>query len=96
MEPTSFSSTESKQYLIDILVPYFTPGLRSNEFCMWDIAAFKNGRSKEGVKKTVPDLDDYLHRGQIEIIACNDGYLFGGKFDSNPVLQGWVEKEKTL
>jgi PAS domain S-box-containing protein len=86
---------ESKEDLIDILVPYFAEGLRSNEFCMWVTSPpLEVAEAAEALRKAVPDLDDYLGKGQIEIISYNDWYMLGGKFDSNRVLQGWVEKEK--
>jgi PAS domain S-box-containing protein len=50
--------------------------------------------AREALQKAVPDLDEYFKKGQIEITSYNNGYLLGGKFDSNRVLQGWVEKEK--
>ena len=85
---------ESKQDLIDILVPYFAEGLRSNEFCMWVTSPpLEVKEATEALRKAVPDLDDYLGKGQIEILSYKDWYMIGGEFDSNRVLQGWVEKE---
>jgi PAS domain S-box-containing protein len=86
---------ESKQDLIDILVPYFSEGLRSNEFCMWITSLpLEVEEATKALKEAVPDLEEYIKKGQIEIISYNDWYLLDGKFDSNKVLQGWVEKEK--
>ena len=51
--------------------------------------------AREALQKAVPDLDEYFKKGQIEITSYNNWYLLEGKFDSNRVLQGWVEKEKT-
>ncbi len=85
---------ESKQDLVDILVPYFAEGLRSNEFCMWITSPpLEVADAKEALKKAVPHLEKYLQKGQIEIISYNDWYLLGGKFDCNRVLEGWVQKE---
>ncbi len=85
---------ESKQDLIDILVPYFTEGLRGNEFCMWVTSPpLEAEEAKEALRKAVPDLDRYVKKGQIEIVSYMDWYLLGGKFDSDKVLQGWVKKE---
>jgi PAS domain S-box-containing protein len=85
---------ETKQDLIDILVPYFAEGLRSNEFCMWVTSQpLEVKEATEALKEAVPDLEEYVRKGQIEIISYSDWYLLGGKFDSNRVLQGWVEKE---
>ncbi|MFB3888167.1 MAG: MEDS domain-containing protein [Candidatus Bathyarchaeia archaeon] len=85
---------ESKQDLIDILVPYFAEGLRSNEFCMWITSPpLEVAEAKEAMREAVPDLDAYIQKGQMEIVSYGDWYLLGGKFDSNRVLQGWVQKE---
>ena len=86
---------ETKQDLIDILVPYFVEGLRSNEFCMWVTSPpLEVVEAKEALNKAVPDLDEYFNKGQLEIISHNDWYLLGGKFDPDRVLRGWVEKER--
>ena len=56
---------ESKQDLIDILVPYFTEGLRSNEFCMWVTSPpLEVEEAKEALRKAVPDLDRYVQKGR--------------------------------
>ncbi len=86
---------ETKRDLIDILVPYFVEGLKSNEFCMWVTSPpLEVDEAKKALKKKVPDLDRYVEKGQIEIISYKDWYLLGDKFDADRVLQGWVKKEK--
>ncbi len=85
---------ESKQDLIDILVPYFTEGLKSHEFCIWVTSPpLEVEEAKEALTKAVPNLDEYFRKGQIEIVSYKNGYLLGGKFDADRILQGWVEKE---
>jgi PAS domain S-box-containing protein len=83
----------TKQDLIDILVPYFKAGLDNNEFCMW-ITSEPLGITevKEAMKSAVKDFDEYLHRGQIEIIPYNEWYLMDGTFNDDRVLAGWVNK----
>jgi len=86
---------ESKQDLIDILVPYFAKGLQANEFCMWITSPpLEVEEAKIALKEAVPNLEDYIKKGQIEIISYDKWYLVDSKFDSKRVLQGWVEKEK--
>ena len=86
---------QTKEDLIDILVPYFAEGLRGNEFCMWVTSPpLEVEEAKAALRKVVPDLDLYLQKGQIEILSYKDWYLLGGTFDSDRVLRGWVEKEK--
>src|SRR4030066_54787 len=86
---------QTKEDLIDILVPYFAEGLRDNEFCMWVTSPPLEVKEAEAaLRKVAPDLDLYLQKGQIEILSYKDWYLLGGTFDSDRVVQSWVEKEK--
>jgi PAS domain-containing protein len=43
--------------------------------------------------KAVRNLDSYIKKGQIEILDASQWYTELGKFESDKVLQGWVEKE---
>ncbi len=84
---------QSKEDLIDILVPYFKTGLENNEFCMWVTSKpLDVDDAKEALRNVVPDLDDNIAEGQIEIIPYNEWYVMDGVFDSDNVLNGWVEK----
>ena len=86
---------QTKEDLIDILVPYFKAGLEDNEFCMWVTSEPLNVEDAErALKKKVKDLDDYIKKGQIEILDFGQWYTKAGRFDSDEVLKGWVEKEK--
>jgi len=84
---------DTKEDLTDILVPYFKAGLENNEFCLW-ITSQPLGveEAKEALRKAVPDLDVYMEKGQIEIIPYTDWYVKEGIFDSDRVLNEWVEK----
>ncbi len=87
---------ENKQDLLDILVPYFKAGLENNEFCMWVTAEPLDAEeARAALAREVPRLCDYLRRGQIEILDYRDWYTAGGKFDSDRVLQGWVDRLET-
>jgi PAS domain S-box-containing protein len=86
---------ETKEDLIDILVPYFEAGLENNEFCMWITSEpLSSEDAKQALKKKVKNLDDYTKKGQIEILDYTQWYTKTGRFDADEVLQGWVEKEK--
>jgi PAS domain S-box-containing protein len=79
--------------LLSILIPYFRAGLESNEFCMWitsDPVSDKEvvGAAREGI----PGFDDYMARGQIEIIPYAEWYLEGGRFNMKRVLDRWIDK----
>jgi PAS domain S-box-containing protein len=86
---------ETKEDLIAILVPYFAEGLRNNEFCMWVTSLpLEAEEAKQALKKSVPELDQYFQKGQIEILPYTEWYLLGGSFNSDRVLQDWIRKEK--
>jgi len=84
---------QSREDLVDILVPYFKAGLENNEACMW-ITAEPLGvkRAITAMARAMPDIGQYLAKGQIEIMPHTDWYLKGGRFESQRVLNGWVEK----
>jgi PAS domain-containing protein len=84
---------QTTEDLIDILVPYFKAGLENNEFCMW-ITSQPLGveGAKEALRSVVPDLGVYLEKGQIEIIPYAHWYSKEGTFDSERVIDSWVEK----
>jgi PAS domain S-box-containing protein len=84
---------EDRQDLIEILVPYFKAGLEHNECCMW-VTSEPLGveDAAAALAREVGNLDDYIGKGQLEILDYRQWYTAGGKFDSGRVLQGWVEK----
>jgi PAS domain S-box-containing protein len=84
---------QTKEDLIDILVPYFKAGLESNEFCMWVTSEpLGEKEAKEAIRRAVPDFGRYLKRGQIEVIPHTEWYLKDGVFDLQRVLNGWIDK----
>jgi PAS domain S-box-containing protein len=85
---------QTKQDLIDVLTPYFREGLHRNEYCMWITSQpLEADEAKIALARTVPDLDDYLRRGQIEILDYGKWYTATGRFEADRVLQGWIDKE---
>ncbi|MBI5966729.1 MAG: MEDS domain-containing protein [Deltaproteobacteria bacterium] len=84
---------QTKKDLLDILVPYFRAGLENNEFCMWITSEpLREEDVLEAMRKALPNFDQYLKKGQIEILPHTEWYLKGGEFDSQKVLDGWVDK----
>ena len=84
---------ETKQDLLDTLIPYFKAGLEGNEFCLWVISKLLTEEGAWGaLRPAVPDLDRYLAERSIEILPHDEWYLKGGNFDLHRVVQGWHEK----
>jgi hypothetical protein len=86
---------ETKQDLLDILVPYFKTGLESNEFCLWIISnseLITTEEAKEALGGAVSDLERYLAEGRIEIVSHDQWFLENGAFDFHRVAYGFKEK----
>lgn len=86
---------ETKQDLLDILVPYFKFGLESNEFCLWIISnseLVNSQEARDALQQAVADLDRYLTQGAIELVSHNDWFLQGGTFDFRRTANSFKEK----
>ena len=84
---------QTKEDLMEILLPYFKAGLENNEFCIWVTSEPLDAEEvKEALRRNVPGFDAYLENGQIEIIPYTHGYLKNGVFDFKKILSGWIEK----
>ena len=86
----------TREDLLDLLVPYLQAGLENNEFCIWITTEIVNQEdAKTAMKKAMPDFDQYLNKGQIEILAYTDLYVKDGVFDMQKVLNEWINKLNT-
>jgi C4-dicarboxylate-specific signal transduction histidine kinase len=84
---------ETKDDLLDTLLPYCKSGLESEEFCLWVVAEpLTIEEATDALKDVVPDLDRYLEDSSIEIVSARNWYLQGGTFDLKRVTDGWHEK----
>ena len=84
---------QSKQDLLDILLPYFKAGLENNELCLWVTSEPLGEKDvRKAIKKAVPDFDAYLRRGQMEIISPGKWYLKSDTFNLQGVLNAWIDK----
>ncbi len=85
---------QTKQDLIDVLVPYFKAGLENNEFCMWvTCEPLQADEARQALAERVANLDKYIKNGQLEILDYTQWYTKSGTFESELVLQGWVDKK---
>jgi PAS domain S-box-containing protein len=84
---------QTKEDLLDILVPYFKAGLENNEFCMWVTSEpLSEEEAKKEMRKAVPNFDQHLRSGQIEIVPHTDWYPKDGAFNLQRVLNAWTDK----
>ncbi len=84
---------QTPEDLTDILVPYFSAGLENNEFCVWVTSEPLNEKAaKAAISRAVPDFEQYLKKGQMQIVPHADWYLKDGVFNSQRVVADWVNK----
>ena len=86
---------ETRADLLDILVPYFSAGLKNNEFCLWITSApLTPEAAEDALSRAVPGLAEYKRRGQLEIVPHVKWYAREGCFNINAVLRQSVRKEE--
>jgi signal transduction histidine kinase len=84
---------ETKEDLLDTLVPYFKVGLENNELCVWVIShPLTEEEVREALRRTVPRFDQYVAEGSLEIHMSSEWYLKDGIFDLQRVTGGWNAK----
>ena len=84
---------ETKEDLLNILIPYFKAGLENQEYCLCITSdPFIAEAAEPALREAMPDFEQRLNKGQIEIIPHTEWYLQGGYFDPLKVRQGWVDK----
>ncbi len=84
---------ETKEDLLNILIPYFKTGLENNEFCMWVVCdPLDEEEARNALRQAVPEADRHLATGRIEIVPHTEWYLKGGAFDLESGMNGWKEK----
>jgi PAS domain S-box-containing protein len=88
---------DTKQDLLDTLVPYFKAGLENKEFCIWVVATtglITVIEAKRALEQVVPDFDRHLTDGNIEILNESDWYLEENYFSIDRIVGAWNVKLK--
>ncbi len=84
---------ESKQDLIDALIPFFKEGLENNELCLWIIPGFIDPEEAEQVlRESIAGFDERLREGQLEILNYDQWYVEDGDIDLKRILDKFSDK----
>lgn len=59
---------------LDMLVPYFKQGLERNEACAWLVGDLTIEQARNALAVAVPDLQDYMATGQMQIRHYTEFY----------------------
>jgi C4-dicarboxylate-specific signal transduction histidine kinase len=88
-----FMFYETKEDLLDTLVPYFKAGLETGELCLWAVSEpLTEEEARNGLRQAVPEFDRYLADRSIEIVRGRQVYFSGNDPDLERVIRSWAEK----
>lgn len=86
---------ETRDDLLDTLVPFFAEGLANNEQCLWvtsdplDVSA-----ATAALAARVPNLAELLDLGQIQIVDHSAWHTRASHLDSDSLIAAWIEAEQ--
>ena len=84
---------ESKDDLLDTVVPYFKTGLDSNEFCLWAPSEpLTQDEASMALRQRIPAFDRHLAAADMEVVLGREWYLKGEQFDLKRITAAWDEK----
>jgi DNA-binding CsgD family transcriptional regulator len=84
---------ETKQDLLDTMVPYFRAGVENNEFCLWILqTSLTRQEALEALRRGVPVFDRHLSHGDIQLVPQEQWYTENGEFVLAIVIQRFREK----
>jgi DNA-binding NarL/FixJ family response regulator len=88
---------ETKQDLLEALVPYFKAGLESKEFCLWVISnpdLISLAEAKGALEQGISDVDLDFSDENVEILNGPDWYLEENVFNLESVTRAWDARLK--
>src|SRR6202165_2552382 len=88
-----FMFYETKEDLLDTLVPYFKAGLESGELCLWLVSEpLTEEEARNALRKAVPEFEHYLADRSIEIVGGRRFYFSRNDPDLQRVIRTWIAK----
>ena len=84
---------ETKEDLLDTLVPYFKAGLENGELCLWVVSEpLTDDEARDALRESVAEFDRYLGDHSIEILRGRQFYFSGNDLDLERVIRDWPLK----
>src|ERR1700748_810669 len=81
---------DTKQDLLDFLVPFFKAGLENNEYCLWVISIpglITKEEAEKALRKSIPDFDHYFSEKRIEIFNSYDWYIEKKELNTEHIIK---------
>jgi hypothetical protein len=84
---------ETKEDLLDVVIPYFKAGLESNEYCLWAVLyPLTEEDATNALRLAMPAADQHIAAGDIQIVRYSEWYQKDGRFDVERVIGASREK----
>ncbi len=85
----------TKDDLLETLVPYFKAGLESNELCLWVLSEpLTEQEISDAMEGALAGFDKYLGERRIEVFGDRGWYFNDGVLNLKRTALGWEEKLK--
>ena len=66
---------ETKEDLLEVVVPYFKAGLERHEYCLWAVLyPLTEEEAKNALRLALPTADQHIAAGDIEIVRYSAWY----------------------
>jgi C4-dicarboxylate-specific signal transduction histidine kinase len=84
---------ETRDDLLETLLPFFKTGLEAGEFCAWVVSEpLTEAGVWQALDRAVPGLDRYVSDQSIEVLKARDVYLAGGEINLHRIIGNWSAK----
>ena len=84
---------ETKQDLLEMVVPYLKAGFESGEYCVWSIPdVLTQQEARQALTQILPKIGGRSDDPRFEIHLGRDLYLTEGRFDRQKVKATWNAK----
>jgi C4-dicarboxylate-specific signal transduction histidine kinase len=84
---------ETRDDLLETLLPFFKAGLEAGEFCAWVVSEpLTEEEVWQALDRAVPGLERYVSDQSIEVLKARDVYLAGGEIDLHRIIGNWSAK----
>jgi C4-dicarboxylate-specific signal transduction histidine kinase len=84
---------ETRDDLLETLLPFFKVGLEADEFCAWVVSEpLTEPEVWQALERAVPGLERYVSDQSIEVLNARDVYLAGGEINLRRIIGNWRTK----
>jgi PAS domain S-box-containing protein len=84
---------DTKEDLMEILVPYFKAGIDANEYCIWITPDTESAMEAfEALQKAVPRLTELIAAKKVEILPVTPQSIYYTSCCSHAIIDHWFEQ----